>query len=114
MAPSTCTTAGRACESCAPCVQPRSSKRSRAEGKSALVHFHAPARYNKQVFSKKYGVDHARFTHSSKAIIYASTMENDTIRYHSIHDNKYLRYFQGHKRKCVRLAGSWPALGSSG
>ncbi|KAF8199651.1 WD40-repeat-containing domain protein [Pholiota molesta] len=57
----------------------------------------------KTLYSKKYGVDLPRFTHKNSAIIYASTKEDDTIRYHSLHDNKYLQYFRGHKGKVVSL-----------
>jgi len=53
--------------------------------------------------SKKYGVDLPRFTHKNSAIVYASTKEDDTIRYHSLHDNKYLQYFKGHKGRVVSL-----------
>ncbi|WFD31178.1 hypothetical protein MSPP1_002212 [Malassezia sp. CBS 17886] len=60
-------------------------------------------RHTKTLYSKKYGVNLARFTHRSSAIIYASTKEDDTIRYHSLHDNKYLQYFRGHKRRVVSL-----------
>ncbi|KAF9517816.1 hypothetical protein BS47DRAFT_1339037 [Hydnum rufescens UP504] len=45
----------------------------------------------KTLYSKKYGVDLPKFTHKNSTIIYASTKEDDTIRYHSLHDNKYLR-----------------------
>ncbi|KAJ3012210.1 WD repeat-containing protein 82 [Thoreauomyces humboldtii] len=55
------------------------------------------------VWSKKYGCAHARFTHSRSSIIYASTKEDDTIRYHSLHENKYLRYFRGHTDRVVDL-----------
>ncbi|KAI8911943.1 WD40-repeat-containing domain protein [Powellomyces hirtus] len=58
------------------------------------------------VWSKKYGCAHARFTHSRSSIIYASTKEDDTIRYHSLHDNKYLRYFRGHTDSVVDLGMS--------
>lgn len=54
-------------------------------------------------FSKKYGCNLARFTHKSTAIIYASTKEDDAIRYLSIYDNKYLRYFKGHTKKVTGL-----------
>jgi COMPASS component SWD2 len=57
----------------------------------------------KTLNSKKYGIDLPRFTHKSTAIIYASTKEDDTIRYHSLHDNKYLQYFKGHEGKVVSL-----------
>lgn len=55
------------------------------------------------LYSKKYGVDLPRFTHKSTAIVYASTKEDDTIRYHSLHDNKYLQYFKGHKGRVISL-----------
>ncbi|TFK27158.1 WD40 repeat-like protein [Coprinopsis marcescibilis] len=55
------------------------------------------------LYSKKYGVDLPRFTHKSSAIVYASTKEDDTIRYHSLHDNKYLQYFRGHKARVISL-----------
>ena len=48
-------------------------------------------------------MDLPRFTHKNTAIIYASTREDDTIRYHSLHDNKYLQYFRGHKQKVISL-----------
>ncbi|WFD27881.1 hypothetical protein MNAN1_002889 [Malassezia nana] len=60
----------------------------------------------KTLYSKKYGVHLARFTHRSSAIVYASTKEDDTVRYHSLHDNRYLQYFRGHKRQVVSLAMS--------
>lgn len=60
-------------------------------------------RYLKTLHSKKYGVDLPRFTHKNTAIIYASTKEDDTIRYHSLHDNKYLQYFKGHKERVITL-----------
>jgi COMPASS component SWD2 len=57
----------------------------------------------KTLHSKKYGVDLPRFTHKNTAIVYASTKEDDTIRYHSLHDNKYLQYFKGHRGRVVSL-----------
>ncbi|KAF8525822.1 WD40-repeat-containing domain protein [Hysterangium stoloniferum] len=57
----------------------------------------------KTLHSKKYGVDIPRFTHKNSTIVYASTKEDDTIRYHSLHDNKYLQYFKGHKKRVVSL-----------
>ncbi|KAG8834220.1 member of Set1p complex, histone methyl transferase [Serendipita sp. 399] len=53
--------------------------------------------------SKKYGVDLPRFTHRNTTLLYASTKEDDTIRYHSLHDNKYLQYFRGHKKRVISL-----------
>ncbi|KAI8927031.1 WD40-repeat-containing domain protein [Entophlyctis helioformis] len=55
------------------------------------------------VNSKKYGCALARFTHHPSNIVYASTKEDDAIRYMSFHDNKYIRYFKGHKREVVSL-----------
>ncbi|BGP58512.1 hypothetical protein JCM8202_001176 [Rhodotorula sphaerocarpa] len=63
-------------------------------------------KHQKQLYSKKYGVHLARFTHKSSTVIYASTKENDDIRYLSLHDNNYLRYFKGHKKRVVSLAMS--------
>ncbi|KAI7863879.1 WD40-repeat-containing domain protein [Spinellus fusiger] len=58
------------------------------------------------LFSKKYGVNLARFTHHSNAIVHASTKEDDTLRYLSLYDNQYLRYFQGHTDRVVSLGMS--------
>ncbi|GAA6010991.1 hypothetical protein JCM10207_005460 [Rhodosporidiobolus poonsookiae] len=60
----------------------------------------------KQLYSKKYGVGLARFTHKSSTIVHASTKGNDDIRYLSLHDNNYLRYFKGHTKQVVSLAMS--------
>ncbi|GAA5883695.1 hypothetical protein JCM16303_004771 [Sporobolomyces ruberrimus] len=62
--------------------------------------------HKKKLYSQKYGVHLARFTHKSSTIIYASTKGNDDIRYLSLHDNSYLRYFSGHKKRVVSLAMS--------
>ncbi|KAI9454541.1 WD40-repeat-containing domain protein [Lactarius psammicola] len=62
-----------------------------------------PLDLRKTLHSKKYGVDLPRFTHKNTAIIYASTKEDDTIRYHSLHDNKYLQYFKGHTQRVISL-----------
>ncbi|KAK9767082.1 WD repeat-containing protein 82 [Basidiobolus ranarum] len=55
------------------------------------------------LYSKKYGVHLARFTHNSNTVVYASTKEDDTLRFLSLHDNKYIRYFRGHKKKVYSL-----------
>ncbi|OAQ35574.1 WD40 repeat-like protein [Linnemannia elongata AG-77] len=57
----------------------------------------------KTLFSKKYGVNLARFTHRSTSVVYASTKEDDTLRYLSLHDNKYIRYFRGHEKRVTSL-----------
>ncbi|THH10876.1 hypothetical protein EW145_g1015 [Phellinidium pouzarii] len=62
-----------------------------------------PHRHIKTLHSKKYGVDLPRFTHKNTTVVYASTKEDDTIRYHSLHDNKYLQYFKGHKERVITL-----------
>lgn len=60
----------------------------------------------RELFSKKYGVDHIKYTHAHNTVIHTSTKENDTIRYLSLHDNKYLRYFVGHEKRVVTLCMS--------
>lgn len=55
------------------------------------------ATHTSSLYSKKYGCTLARFTHSSTNCIYASTKEDDSIRYLSLHDNQFIRYFRGHK-----------------
>ncbi|PWW79582.1 WD40 repeat-like protein [Tuber magnatum] len=60
-------------------------------------------KHSKTLYSKKYGCHLARFTHLQSNVIYASTKENDTIRYLSLHDNSYIRYFKGHKRPVTSL-----------
>ena len=59
----------------------------------------------KEIFSKKYGVDLVRFTHHPQTILYASKNDWDqSIRLLSIHDNKYLRYFKGHRDTVTSLS----------
>ncbi|EGG20682.1 hypothetical protein DFA_00543 [Cavenderia fasciculata] len=61
----------------------------------------------KQLYSKKYGVDLIRFTHHNDAIICASKNQwDESLRYLSLHDNRYLRYFKGHRNKVVSLSMS--------
>ncbi|ODV97693.1 hypothetical protein PACTADRAFT_36691 [Pachysolen tannophilus NRRL Y-2460] len=60
-------------------------------------------KHSKSIFSKKYGVHLARFTHHEKNCLYASTKEDHTIRYLSLHDNSYLRYFRGHRAQVTAL-----------
>lgn len=80
----------------------------------------AARRHESQLYSKKYGVHMARFTHKNTAVIHASTKENgqqdlgarlaspklitlwpqaDDIRYLSVHDKNYIRYYKGHNKK---------------
>ncbi|KAK6363236.1 member of Set1p complex, histone methyl transferase [Orbilia blumenaviensis] len=60
-------------------------------------------KHSKELFSKKYGVHLARFTHNHTNCIYASTKQDDTIRYLSLHDNSFIRYFRGHKQPVNNL-----------
>ncbi|CAF9908010.1 member of Set1p complex, histone methyl transferase [Imshaugia aleurites] len=57
----------------------------------------------KTLMSQKYGAHLARFTHHATSIIYASTKEDDCIRYLSTHDNAFLRYFRGHTQPVTSL-----------
>lgn len=54
-------------------------------------------RETKKLFSRKYGIQLAKFTHAANCILHTSTKEDFTIRYLSLHDNKYMRYFRGHQ-----------------
>ncbi|KAG5439415.1 hypothetical protein PCANB_001989 [Pneumocystis canis] len=60
-------------------------------------------KHKKTLYSKKYGVDLARFTHRSTNVVYSSTKDDDTLRYLSLHDNVYIRYFRGHKQRVIAL-----------
>ncbi|KAK6350037.1 member of Set1p complex, histone methyl transferase [Orbilia brochopaga] len=63
-------------------------------------------KHSKELFSKKYGVHLARFTHVHTNCVYASTKQDDTIRYLSLHDNSFIRYFKGHKQavNCLEVS----------
>ncbi|KFH65959.1 hypothetical protein MVEG_08061 [Podila verticillata NRRL 6337] len=74
-----------------------------AQDESLHVYDCVTGKLDKTLFSKKYGVHLARFTHRSTNVVYASTKEDDTLRYLSLHDNKYIRYFRGHEKKVVAL-----------
>lgn len=67
-----------------------------SEDESINIYDCQSGKHVKTLYSKKYGCDLLRFTHSRKAAIHASTKLDNKIRYLSLHDNKYLRYFQGH------------------
>lgn len=53
--------------------------------------------------SQKYGVHLTRFTHDKDSVIYASTKENNAIRYMDLKTKAYMRYFEGHENKVVTL-----------
>jgi COMPASS component SWD2 len=84
-----------------------------SSGESSFFGDSPDGRHSKTLYSKKYGVHLARFTHHSQNVIYASTKEDgmsvvdyidvDTLRYLSLHDNHYVRYFKGHKKQVVSL-----------
>uniref|UniRef100_A0A8C6UM52 Twinfilin n=1 Tax=Neogobius melanostomus TaxID=47308 RepID=A0A8C6UM52_9GOBI len=57
------------------------------------------------LYSKKYGVDLIRFTHSdSETVVFSSNKVDDTIRYLSLTDNKFIRYFPGHTASVISLS----------
>ncbi|KAF9431897.1 member of Set1p complex, histone methyl transferase [Entomortierella beljakovae] len=74
-----------------------------AQDESIHIYDCVTGKLDKTLFSKKYGVHLARFTHRSTNVVYASTKEDDTLRYLSLHDNKYIRYFRGHEKKVTAL-----------
>ncbi|KAF9928067.1 member of Set1p complex, histone methyl transferase [Linnemannia zychae] len=74
-----------------------------AQDESLHVYDCFTGKLEKTLFSKKYGVNLARFTHRSTSVVYASTKEDDTLRYLSLHDNKYIRYFRGHEKRVTSL-----------
>jgi len=57
----------------------------------------------KTVYSKKYGVENARFTKRPHQCIYSSNKVNDDIRHQEIEQIKYIKYFSGHKDRVVCL-----------
>ncbi|KAK9455376.1 WD40-repeat-containing domain protein [Dipodascopsis uninucleata] len=76
---------------------------SSGEDESLQLFDSRAGKHNKTLYSKKYGVHLAKFTHNSMNCVYVSTKENDTLRYLSLHDNHYIRYFKGHKKRVIDL-----------
>ncbi|CCG84428.1 protein of unknown function [Taphrina deformans PYCC 5710] len=74
-----------------------------AQDESIQLYNAREGKHEKTLFSKKYGVHLARFTHKKSNIVYASTKENDTLRLLSLHDNSFIRYFKDHEKKVVCL-----------
>ena len=71
-----------------------------ASDNDALNLYDASAGTHRRVlYSRKYGVQLVRYTHSETAVLYGSTRVDNAIRYMSLHDNKYIRYFTGHKSR---------------
>ncbi|KAG7736030.1 hypothetical protein KL923_005132 [Ogataea haglerorum] len=64
----------------------------------------AKGRHVKPIYSKKYGCHLAKLTSKENTCVFASTKENDTIRYLSLHDNSFIRYFKGHTALVTDLA----------
>lgn len=83
---------------------------SAAEDESIMLYDMSTGTRKSIVYSKKYGVALAKFTHSAgssssssssaaKGCIYASTKVDNTIRYVTFHDNSFVRYFKGHEKQ---------------
>ncbi|SJX62870.1 related to SWD2-subunit of the COMPASS complex [Sporisorium reilianum f. sp. reilianum] len=62
--------------------------------------------HKQKIPSLKYGVHLARFTHDAESVMFASTKENNAIRYMDVQHGKFIRYFEGHDRKVVTLQRS--------
>ncbi|ODQ63600.1 WD40 repeat-like protein [Nadsonia fulvescens var. elongata DSM 6958] len=60
-------------------------------------------KHKQSIYSKKYGVGIAKFTHHSTNCIYTSTKEDHHIRYLSMHDNQFIRFFKGHTKDVIDL-----------
>lgn len=74
---------------------------SSADDESIQIYDINKGTHKSTVYSKKYGVALAKFTHSSgtsKGCIFASTKVDNTIRYVTFHDNSFVRYFKGHEK----------------
>lgn len=76
---------------------------SAAQDETLQVYNCREGKHEKTLFSKKYGCHLARFSHRQTNVVYASTKENDTLRFLSLHDNSFIRYFKGHERRVVSL-----------
>ncbi|KAG7930179.1 hypothetical protein KL934_005109 [Ogataea polymorpha] len=64
----------------------------------------AKGKHVKPIYSKKYGCHLAKLGRKENTCVFASTKENDTIRYLSLHDNSFIRYFKGHTALVTDLA----------
>ncbi|CDW97675.1 hypothetical protein, partial [Sporisorium scitamineum] len=62
--------------------------------------------HKQRIPSLKYGVHLARFTHDAQSVIFASTKENNAIRYMDVKLGKFIRYFEGHENRVVTLQRS--------
>ena len=59
--------------------------------------------HKSKMASLKYGVHLARFSHDKDHVLYASTKENNMIRYLNLKTKSYSRFFEGHENKVVTL-----------
>lgn len=62
--------------------------------------------HKQKIPSLKYGVHLAKFTHDAESVMFASTKENNAIRYMDVKLGKFIRYFEGHENKVVTLQKS--------
>ena len=77
---------------------------SRLDGEITLVNA-VSGEVIKTLYSKEFGADKIKFSHSRDAVIYSSNNRqlDHSLRYHSLYDNVYLRYFQGHTQRVTSL-----------
>jgi len=76
-----------------------------SDDESVRVYRCADAHMHKQVFARRHGACHVRFTHHPLCLLLASRNAHDdhAVRYLSLHDNKFLRFFPGHKEPVTAL-----------
>lgn len=74
-------------------------------GEDGYMHLYDAKRglHKYKVPSLKYGTHLARFTHHDGSVIFASTKENNAIRYMNLEKKSFLRYFEGHEKEVVTL-----------
>ncbi|PWZ02183.1 WD40 repeat-like protein [Testicularia cyperi] len=76
-----------------------------SSGEDGYLHLYDARKgtHSLKVPSLKYGAHLGRFTHASDAVIFASTKENNAIRYLDLNTRTFLGYFEGHNNKVVSL-----------
>ncbi|OUM54221.1 hypothetical protein BVG19_g3579 [[Candida] boidinii] len=60
-------------------------------------------KHSKTILSKKYGCHSAKLVHREKNCIFASTKEDNSIKYLSLIDNSFIKYFKGHKSQVLNI-----------
>ncbi|OWB78952.1 hypothetical protein B5S32_g3158 [[Candida] boidinii] len=60
-------------------------------------------KHSKSILSKKYGCHSAKLIHREKNCIFASTKEDNSIKYLSLIDNSFIKYFKGHKSQVLNI-----------